>query len=77
MIHLKEQLSPKKGGEDSWICGRCFFCGAPTRYWHEKTSTPVCLPCGNKRLVVELPEPSEPIQRLKPQERLKERRKTS
>jgi hypothetical protein len=77
VIRLKEQLAPQKGGEDPWVCGRCFFCGLPTRYWHEKTSTPVCLECGKKRLSAELPEASEPMQPLKPQERLKHRRKTT
>ncbi len=24
---------------------QCYFCGLFTRYWHEKTNTPVCKEC--------------------------------
>lgn len=27
---------------------RCHFCNEPTKFWHDKTNTPVCQKCAKK-----------------------------
>jgi len=34
----------------------CFFCHIPTTWWHNKSNTPVCPDCANKRFISELPD---------------------
>lgn len=39
----------------------CFFCKAPSRFWHHKSNEPVCPGCAQKHTVAELPTTFRPV----------------
>lgn len=62
---MKQQVVVWDGTND-WSCGKCYFCGQPTRYWHEKTNTPLCIDCAKTHKSKELQQNEQVVEALKP-----------
>lgn len=60
---LKESAEVTKLHDGLLEC--CYFCKAPTVYWHENTNNPVCPVCAAAHKVSELPDFGQAIRAAK------------